>query len=325
MIMNKLCITYNDISTYRSELMGWAIVWIMMLHFTFTQITPLGFVAQYGFAGVDIFMLVSGFGLFFSLDKNPRLGEYYRRRLLRIFPTYYIIGIFASVIVFHDSILALLFRHSTIGFWTGGPYWEWYIPSIVAFYLIAPLLKTLIDKGTAIAIALLAIIVLGLSYWIVANEVVGAKDPHFFMLYRFPAFLFGMMCAYWMKNKASMKPYYILLLIGIPCFILLFPHHHEIYNYKYLSLLFLLPVFTYSFILISKYMPIMNTVISQIGKASLEVYLFQNIFFNLIIDGRLTISPQWHDSFTLLLIILSSLLGILSHVLIEKGRKRLFA
>ena len=33
----------KDISTYRAELMGWAIVWIMMLHFTFTQIKPLGF------------------------------------------------------------------------------------------------------------------------------------------------------------------------------------------------------------------------------------------------------------------------------------------
>ena len=55
----------KDISTYRAELMGLAIVWIMMLHFTFTQIKPLGFIAQYGFAGVEIFMFVSGFGLFF--------------------------------------------------------------------------------------------------------------------------------------------------------------------------------------------------------------------------------------------------------------------
>ena len=47
----------SDISKYRSDLMGWAIVWIMMLHFTFITIKPLGFIAQYGFAGVVIFML----------------------------------------------------------------------------------------------------------------------------------------------------------------------------------------------------------------------------------------------------------------------------
>ena len=68
--------------------------WIMILHFVFYSIVPLGFVAQYGYAGVEIFMFVSGFGLYFSLDKNPSLLIFYRRRLLRIFPTfptYYII------------------------------------------------------------------------------------------------------------------------------------------------------------------------------------------------------------------------------------------
>ena len=84
----KVTFEIKDISTFRSELMGWAIVWIMMLHFTFTQIKPLGFIAQYGFAGVEIFMLVSGLGLFFSLDKDINIGHFYRRRLLRIFPTY---------------------------------------------------------------------------------------------------------------------------------------------------------------------------------------------------------------------------------------------
>ena len=62
----------KDISNYRSELMGWAIVWVMMLHFSFNQIKPLGFIAQYGFAGVEIFMMVSGLGLYFALDKKQR-------------------------------------------------------------------------------------------------------------------------------------------------------------------------------------------------------------------------------------------------------------
>ena len=62
--MKKLHILFSlqDISKYRSEL--------MMLHFRFIHIKPLGFLAQYGFAGVDIFMLVSGFGLYYSLEKT---------------------------------------------------------------------------------------------------------------------------------------------------------------------------------------------------------------------------------------------------------------
>ena len=80
--METKIINYNDISAYRSELMGWSILWIMMLHFTFNQIKPLGFIAQYGFAGVDIFLFVSGFGLFYSLDKDDNLVSFYRKMLL---------------------------------------------------------------------------------------------------------------------------------------------------------------------------------------------------------------------------------------------------
>lgn len=131
----------KDVSTYRSELMGWSIVWIMMLHFGFYTLKPLGFVAQYGYAGVDIFLFVSGFGLFYSLDKKPLLLSFYRKRLIRIFPAYYLVGAFASIIVFHDTILQYLFRYSTIGFWTGGAYFEWYVPSLLLLYLLAPFLK----------------------------------------------------------------------------------------------------------------------------------------------------------------------------------------
>ena len=133
-----------DISTYRSELMGWSIFWIMILHFGFYSIVPLGFVAQYGYAGVEIFMFVSGFGLYFSLDKNPSLLIFYRRRLLRIFPTYYIIGLLTSFLIFHDTVFQYLFRYTTIGFWLkDGLFADWFVPSILLLYLLAPFFKVM--------------------------------------------------------------------------------------------------------------------------------------------------------------------------------------
>ena len=309
----------SDISKYRSELMGWAILWIMMLHFTFTQIKPLGFMAQYGFAGVDIFMMLSGLGLFFSLEKNNDIGLYYRRRFLRIFPTYFILGVFASIFLFKDTVLSYLFRYSTIGFWINGPYWEWYVPSIVSLYITAPFLKKMIDRGYLLLIVFFSVLVVVISYFVVVNELVGAKDPHFFLLYRIPAFILGMICAYWIKNSISVKFFYLILLIGIPCFIFLFPHHHEIYNFKYLSLLFLLPMFTICFLTLSKYVTVLNPVIAIIGKASLEIYLVQSIFFIAIITDKLMIPSNWHDTITFALIISSSVMGILAHQIIEKS------
>lgn len=311
--------SFNDISTYRSQLMGWAIIWIMMLHFRFLQIGPLGFIAQYGFAGVDVFMLVSGFGLYFSLEKDSRLKMFYKRRLIRIFPVYYLLGIISSAFIFHDSLFTYLFRYTTIGFWTGYVYWEWYVPSIVALYLIAPIIKKLIDKDNLYLTTIVVIVLLFMSFYIVANEVVKEKDDHFFLVYRIPAFILGMQCAYWMKNDFSAKYFNLLLIIGIPCFALLFPHYHEIYNYKYFSLLFLLPSWVVCFIQLSKFLNILNPIISEIGKASLEVYLIQTLFFHSILIEKIVIPPVWHDAVTILLIVVSSVLGILVHRLIDKS------
>ena len=308
----------SDISTYRSELMGWSIVWIMMLHFTFTQVKPFGFLAQYGFAGVDIFMLVSGFGLYFSLDKNSHIFTFYRKRFLRIFPTYYILGIFASIILYHDSILTYLFRYTTIGFWTGGVYGDWYIPSIVLLYILMPFIKKLYDRKFWIIVISVCCLCLIASYILVASNNIPKSEPHFFLLYRIPSFLFGMACAYWVKNGFSDTYYYYMLIAGIPFFIYLYPHHHEIYNYKYFSTVFLLPIFTFLFIAITRHCHPINPIISKIGQASLEIYIIQGMFFHAISTEIITMSTEYHDIISILLMILSSCLGITVHWLIDK-------
>ena len=55
----------QHISNFRTELMGLAILWIMAFHLEFMQIPLLPYITQYGYAGVEIFMFVSGFGIFF--------------------------------------------------------------------------------------------------------------------------------------------------------------------------------------------------------------------------------------------------------------------
>lgn len=308
----------KDISTYRSELMGWAILWIMMLHFTFNQIKPIGFIAQYGFAGVEIFIFVSGLGLFYSLDKGDPFRHFYRKRFARIFPTYYFIGIFASLFLFRDNLFTYLFRYTTIGFWTGGIYWEWYIPSIVILYIFSPCLKILIDKRMFSFLGIIAICTL-LQAFIFIDKGHILDRAHFFFLYRIPAFILGMVCAFWIKTGISAKYYYYILAIGIPLFVILFPYQHQLYNYKYFSVFFLLPCFTLVFITISKYIKILNPVLALMGKASLEIYLIQGIFFTATLRGTISVPPAWHDTLTVGLIIISSLLGIAVHYLIDKS------
>lgn len=317
----------GDISTYRSELMGWAIVWIMMLHFTFTQVKPLGFVAQYGFAGVELFIMVSGLGLFFSLLKDGNLKRFYKKRLLRIFPAYYLLGIFGSWLLHHDTLWQYLVRYSTIGFWTGGLYAEWYIPSIVALYAVAPLLKGLFDRRQLVAVALLCVALLAVSFVVVALQLVDKGEPHFFLLYRIPAFVLGMACAFWLVNgiSAGRKYFLGLMAVGVVAFALLYPNHHQVYNYKYFSLLFLLPLLTVVLTTVSKLCPWVNPVMRAIGTASLEIYIIQGMFFHAILTGQMTIPAAWHDAVAVGLIVGSTLSGMAAHWLIGKsGINRLF-
>ena len=316
--MKKVIFTYKDISTYRSELMGWAILWIMMLHFTFNQIKPLGFIAQYGYAGVDIFMMVSGFGLFLSLEKDDNISKFYRKRLLRIFPTYYFIGVFSCLFLNHTSLQDFIFRYSTIGFWTGELYADWYIPSIIALYFLTPFFKYLFHPKRFYFLIIIAGGTLIAAYYLINREDL-LDRAHFFFLYRISAFIFGMTCAYWLKNNIPSKYFVTILLLGILIFVCLYPHHHDIYNYKYFSVLFLLPTFSLSLIYLSKTIQFLNPLIVCIGNASLEIYLIQGLVFEAILQGKIIIPSMWHDAFTILLIIISSLFGITTHWMIKKS------
>lgn len=84
-------INLSDLSTYRGSLMGFAILIIVFYHFcirggsTIIDKVLRGVFSQ-GYVGVDIFMVVSGLGLTYSLLKNENLREYYIKRWVRIFP-----------------------------------------------------------------------------------------------------------------------------------------------------------------------------------------------------------------------------------------------
>ena len=319
--------TLEDISTYRSELMGIAMIWIMMIHFDFTQLKPLGFVSQFGFLGPDIFFFVSGFGLYYSLDKNKDIVTFFKKRLVRVFPTYYIIGIIPSIIFYKDTFLDYLFRYTTIGFWTNNIYGEWYIPSAIMLYLWTPIIKVAFDKRAYHLLCLSLFSVFFLALYLVDKDTI-IDRTHFSFLHRIPSFLFGITCAFWTKKGTSSKLYYIIMLLCIPIFAYLYPHHHQIYNYKNFSLTYLLPlvIFLFCFILKKcKDIYSLTFILSKIGNASLETYLIQGIFFHAILIKLIIIPPLWHDTLTILLMIVSSLLGIITHWLVDKtGITRIF-
>ena len=77
-----------------------------------------------GSSGVEIFLFLSGMGLFYSLSGDPRLSEFYRKRLTRILPAYLVLGgagwLILDILLRKTGWLRFLLDFSTLSFWTEG-------------------------------------------------------------------------------------------------------------------------------------------------------------------------------------------------------------
>lgn len=111
--------------------MGVAILMIMFYH------TGIAF---FGDIGVELFFLLSGVGLAYSLSKNGNVWHFYRKRFLRIIPTYLVVVI-PTAIFFQDklqtSVIRTIFQVDTIMGSMGFMAW-WFIVMIFFLYIIAP-------------------------------------------------------------------------------------------------------------------------------------------------------------------------------------------
>lgn len=130
----------TNLSKYRSELMGIAMLMVVFHHLPFEINNPIfHYVKQNAGLGVDIFLLLSGIGLYYSISKeNTTLLDYYFHRAIRIFPIYALVILAVSIIKGNFNIVAYLLKVSTIGWWTTGECYDWFIPTIVMLYAIFP-------------------------------------------------------------------------------------------------------------------------------------------------------------------------------------------
>ena len=72
--------SWKSLSKFRSELMGLACLWVMLHHNAFdwpNALESLKRFAIYGNLGVDIFLLLSGVGLYFAWSKQPPLSDFW--------------------------------------------------------------------------------------------------------------------------------------------------------------------------------------------------------------------------------------------------------
>lgn len=196
----------NLISKYRTQLMGLAILWIVFFHTQVTVSLPiLLFIKNIGFGGVDVFIFLSGLGVYYSLDKKTTIKQFYKRRILRILPYYIPVVIVVSLFYYYEGVYSLkgvVANVLMLSYWLDlKDRFDWYIPSILLLYLFAPLFYSFIAKNNKkiiVLFILLGIIVCGLIMNTSYAYLIG-----FFA--RVPLFIIGMYYAHYSEKNKSIK------------------------------------------------------------------------------------------------------------------------
>lgn len=144
-------IELGNISRFRGEQMGIAMVLIILFHIGLPRNDLFFGLRRMGNIGVDMFLFLSGIGLWFSWMKRPELRHFFKRRFLRIYPAWLIIACLFYIPRFHgDTLWAWIDLFGEIGFnwefWIRDELNFWYIPAIMMLYLFAPPYMELIRR-----------------------------------------------------------------------------------------------------------------------------------------------------------------------------------
>ena len=136
---------YGVLSRYRSELMGMAMLWVMLFHAMdlAPEHTLLYLFRAAGFGGVDIFLVLSAMGLVLSLSRREQsYGSFLARRAGRILPAYYTVMIPATLIrvgLGQAPLSTLIWNSTLLYYWVNPPgAFNWYVAGILLFYALLP-------------------------------------------------------------------------------------------------------------------------------------------------------------------------------------------
>lgn len=152
----------SDISRHRAAIMGIAMICIILFHVGVPRNDAFYGVCRMGNIGVDIFLFLSGIGLWYSWTREPserqtffrRWLTFYWRRLRRVYPAWIIVSaaFYIPRFMARDSHSAAewadLFGDVLLNwdFWLNDELTFWYIPATMMLYIFAPPYMALIRR-----------------------------------------------------------------------------------------------------------------------------------------------------------------------------------
>jgi len=190
-------------------LRGFSIFTIVLMHLV--QSYPIGNLlmkaVSFGGAGVHVFILCSGFGLYLSyLNKPVTYPQFLKRRFLKIYLPYAIIIIISALLPFYNtspnkwiqlSSHLLLYKMFVERWECSYGIQFWFVSTIIQFYIAWPLILRIFKRGGVI---LALIISLGWSTLVGVSDLSDERVWNSFFLQYLWEFVLGMQLASYYKT-----------------------------------------------------------------------------------------------------------------------------
>lgn len=275
----------NLISKYRSALMGFAILWIMFFHAELQTDSPIAkFVLEIGYGGVDIFLFLSGFGLYYSCShkwNGPK--PYYKRRFKRILPTFWIVLLLIFLIQGPYSLKGLAVlgaKCTTLGLWLPFiPMDLWYISLICLLYAIYPIFyKYYTSNPKTTIVGVMSLLFILISIYVLKNIGSDHNGLLILALSRFPIFFIGSFFGRYIESTQNNEGgiFVIATMIGFVMLWLLRANYQEyLWNgaLAFIPFILIVPGLCYAISVILNFYPIIAKPFAFIGIYTLEIYV----------------------------------------------------
>lgn len=195
--------SYGVLSKYRTELMGVAILWVMLFHAYGLDLGHwvINWVRSIGFGGVDIFILLSAMGLAMSLGRREQdYTSFMARRAGRVLPAYYIVMVpYTIFLILHSGApwSALIWNCLLLYYWVqpDGSF-NWYVACIMTFYAITPACFRFLRRSRRRELLTAAVVLGGLMICqVLMHDSFWDKLD---IMYRVPVFFLGLLLGFYM-------------------------------------------------------------------------------------------------------------------------------
>ncbi|MBK2401978.1 acyltransferase family protein [Erysipelothrix sp. strain 2 (EsS2-6-Brazil)] len=300
---DNLKLTWGTLSKYRSQIYGFTIIWIVLFHIweSFSKYITYNWVSvnfiKRGNMGVDIFLLLSGISLYYSMKNKPEqtTKEFYKKRFIPLIKIYTLVCIPFFILMrvtnnysFEELLKQLFFMNKNVSSF-------WFLLVIAICYLIYPLMYKLI-QGSKKGYIYVGIVLYTIILIIFMTVNMDGYKYYEILLSRIPIFLIGSTLGdlVYENKEVSVK-----IILGSLLVVILYGPVNLLFS-KITHINYYMPLirryelgiqgfsFVILFVIIIQYLTESRSYIflGKIGKITLEIYvvhiILRDIFLNVM-------------------------------------------